>query len=153
MNKKLAYPVLTAAVLLALAGCSSGSTAPSPATNPAASAAPTTMGMDMGSSMTASPSMGSSMTPSSSAGAASSMADMIHIKDFNYESPASVAAGSTVTVMNMDSAAHTVTADDGSFDVTIKPGETATFKAPAKPGSYAYHCTFHANMHGTLVVK
>jgi plastocyanin len=81
------------------------------------------------------------------------MAMMIHIKSFAYQSPASVAAGSTVSVMNMDATSHTVTADDGSFDVTIKPGATATFTAPAKAGSYPFHCTFHSNMHGTLVVK
>ncbi len=56
--------------------------------------------------------------------------------------------------MNMDSTAHTVTSDEGSaFDVPVKPGESMTFKAPTTPGTYKYHCTYHGNMHGTLVVK
>ncbi|MCZ2402165.1 cupredoxin domain-containing protein [Paenarthrobacter sp. Z7-10] len=83
-----------------------------------------------------------------------SAAGTIHIKDFAYQGPDSVAPGAMVTVMNMDSQAHTVTADEGSaFDVTVKAGESMTFKAPDKAGTYAYHCTFHSNMHGMLVVK
>jgi plastocyanin len=56
--------------------------------------------------------------------------------------------------MNEDSEAHTLTADGaGGFDVKIDPGASATFTAPAKPGSYPYHCTYHSNMHGTLAVR
>jgi len=71
-----------------------------------------------------------------------------------YETPASVSPGATVTVMNMDGEAHTVTADTGSaFDVKAAPGASTTFTAPTKPGTYAFHCTYHSNMHGMLVVK
>ena len=63
-------------------------------------------------------------------------------------------AGYWLGEVNMDAAAHTVTADEGSaFDVQVNGGGTATFTAPTKPGSYAYHCTYHPGMHGTLVVK
>ncbi len=55
--------------------------------------------------------------------------------------------------MNMDTEAHTLTADDGSFDAVVKAGTSITFTAPSKPGTYPYHCTYHANMHGTLNVK
>ena len=58
-----------------------------------------------------------------------------------YTGPDRVRAGSTVTVMNMDNQAHTVTADDGSFDAVVKAGASTTFTAPAKPGTYTYHCT------------
>lgn len=79
---------------------------------------------------------------------------IITIKDFAYGDPLTVAPGAAVTVTNMDAAAHTVTADEGSaFDAQVKGGGTATFTAPTKPGSYAYHCTYHPGMHGTLVVK
>ncbi|WP_155855688.1 cupredoxin domain-containing protein [Arthrobacter sp. 9MFCol3.1] len=45
-------------------------------------------------------------------------------------------------------------ADESSaFDAEVKGGGTDTCTAPAKPGSYTYHCTFHPGMHGTLVVK
>ena len=55
--------------------------------------------------------------------------------------------------MNMDAEAHTVTADGaGGFDVTVAPGQTATFTAPAAPGTYPFHCTYHSQMTGSLVV-
>ena len=92
--------------------------------------------------------MGSTMASTATAAAVT-----IHIKSFAYSGPESVPAGATVTVMNMDSEAHTLTADDGSFDAVVKAGTSVTFTAPAKPGSYAYHCTYHSNMHGTLTVK
>jgi plastocyanin len=56
--------------------------------------------------------------------------------------------------MNKDSIEHTVTADSaGGFDVSVPSGGTATFTAPNAAGSYAFHCSIHPNMHGTLVVK
>ena len=80
---------------------------------------------------------------------------LITIKDFKYSIPASVAPGAKITVKNLDDQNHTVTsAPKGAFDVTVNGGGgTATFTAPAKPGSYTFVCTFHANMTGTLVVK
>jgi plastocyanin len=82
-------------------------------------------------------------------------ASTISIKGFAYQGPATVAPGATITVTNLDSTEHTVTADDGAaFDVEIKEnGGTATLTAPAKPGTYLYHCKYHSNMHGTLTVK
>jgi plastocyanin len=77
----------------------------------------------------------------------------VTIKNFDYTESGSAAAGSTVQVTNNDSTEHTVTADSGNaFDVTVQPGKTATFTAPATAGSYKFHCTFHSNMHGTLTV-
>lgn len=121
---------LTTAVLM-LAGCGSSSS----------------------SSTAASPPSNSSSTPS--AGSDPAMKSMIMIKNFAFTGPASVKAGSTVTVMNEDSEAHTVTADSssGGFDVTVPAGATKTFTAPTKPGTYPYHCNYHSNMHGTLRVS
>jgi plastocyanin len=79
---------------------------------------------------------------------------VITIKNFGYSGSKSVSPGATVMVMNQDSTSHTVTADSGgAFDVTVSAGGTATFTAPSKPGSYPYHCNFHAEMHGSLTVK
>jgi plastocyanin len=65
----------------------------------------------------------------------------------------SVPAGATVTIDNADSTTHTVTADDGSsFDVTVDGGATASLTAPSEPGRYAYHCSIHGSMKGTLDV-
>jgi plastocyanin len=65
-----------------------------------------------------------------------------------------VKAGAPVTVKNLTTAQHTVTADTtaGGFDLTVDPGKTATFTAPAKPGAYGFHCNIHTYMMGTLTV-
>jgi plastocyanin len=64
-----------------------------------------------------------------------------------------VKRGARVTVTNDDSTAHTATADDGnSFDTgSLDPGASQAISV-AKPGSYAYHCSIHPFMKGTLVV-
>jgi plastocyanin len=56
--------------------------------------------------------------------------------------------------MKRRSAPHTVTADDANrFDSgTVQPGASASIQAPG-PGTYAYHCSVHPFMTGTLVVK
>jgi plastocyanin len=75
----------------------------------------------------------------------------ITIANFTF-SPSPVKAGSTVTVTNNDTKTHTVTANDGSFDVRVDAGKTATFTAPGKPGPYKFHCRIHSFMKGTLTV-
>jgi plastocyanin len=130
------------AALGVLGGCGSASS------NGAAASSSGSAMSSMGSSAM------STMSPSAAASGASSVAVVIHIAKFAYQTPASVAPGATVTVMNMDGEAHTVTADSGSaFDTKVDPGKSATFTAPMKPGTYAFHCTYHGNMHGMLVVK
>ncbi|WP_234021143.1 cupredoxin domain-containing protein [Streptomyces sp. 142MFCol3.1] len=94
----------------------------------------------------------------SAATSASTNADTarITIKNFAF-SPATstVKAGEKVTVVNEDSAAHTVTASEGgAFDTgSIASGKSVSFTAPSKAGSYAFICTFHPNMKGTLTVR
>lgn len=64
-----------------------------------------------------------------------------------------IEVGDTVTWTNEDNVAHTVTADDDSFDSgSLSPGnsETVTF---ATAGTYAYHCSIHSSMTGTVVVE
>jgi plastocyanin len=54
----------------------------------------------------------------------------------------------------MDGEAHTVTADSAkAFDVKVGAGSVTTFTAPTTPGSYPFHCTYHGNMHGVLIVR
>jgi len=100
---------------------------------------------------------GASAKPSGSSSQTTSAGASIAVKISNFKfSPASltVKQGAGVTVTNEDSAAHTVTADDGhSFDTgDLSQGATQTISV-SKPGSYPYHCTIHPFMHGTLVVK
>lgn len=94
-------------------------------------------------------------TTTAGAASAATAAATITIRNFDFGTPLTVAPGAVVMVTNMDNAAHTVTADQGSaFDVDVRGGGgTATFTAPSAPGTYAYHCTYHPNMHGTLTVK
>lgn len=67
-------------------------------------------------------------------------------------SPIAVAPGATVRVVNADSVPHTVTAEDGSFDVFVDAGGEATFVAPSGPGAYAFFCAVHPAMTGSLTV-
>ncbi|WP_422935135.1 cupredoxin domain-containing protein [Sinomonas sp. P47F7] len=138
-RRALAALALAGAAALGAAGCSG----PTTGTPSGASSSPATTGasMDPGMAMGAPTAVGSVA------------AATVHIKAFAYSDPGPVAPGASVTVMNMDSEAHTLTANDGSFTVTAAPGQTVTFTAPAKPGTYAYHCQYHSNMHGTLTVK
>jgi plastocyanin len=139
-------PTLAALPLLAAltaAGC--GTAASQPATHPASQSAHP-------SSAAAMPSMSSSSAATSASAPAA--AGVIMIKNFAYVVPARVSPGEKITVRNQDSTAHTVTADaGGAFSVNVPPSGTATFTAPAKPGSYPFHCTYHANMHGKLTVS
>ena len=57
-----------------------------------------------------------------------------------------------MTWTNTGSRPHTVTADDGSFDSgRLDPGEqfSQTFD---QPGTFTYHCGFHPEMQGSIVV-
>jgi len=64
-----------------------------------------------------------------------------------------VTVGTTVTWTNDDTVAHTVTADDGSFDSgMIAPGGTFSFTFNTA-GTYPYKCTVHLpDMIGTITV-
>jgi plastocyanin len=95
-----------------------------------------------------SPSGGSSSSSSAGAGA------ILQIKSFKFNGP-QVAPGTTITVKNFDEAAHTVTSDtSGVFDSgNVDQGSPVTFKAPAKAGTYTFHCNYHSFMHGTLTVS
>ncbi|WNZ09665.1 cupredoxin domain-containing protein [Streptomyces sp. 11x1] len=116
----------SACALLTLVGCSSGDST-SPATT---SASPTATSVGPGGTR-------------------------IVIENFTF-SPAKlqVRPGTKVTVVNKDSAAHTVTAtEDKVFDTgNIAGGATVTFTAPSTPGRYSFLCTLHPYMKGTLTV-
>jgi plastocyanin len=63
-----------------------------------------------------------------------------------------VKAGTRITWTNRDSTAHTATADQGSLDTgTINPAQSKTIDFQ-RPGTYTYHCAFHAFMTGTITV-
>ncbi len=59
--------------------------------------------------------------------------------------------GDTVEWVNKDIFAHTATARNGGFDVTIPPKTTVTLVLK-KAGPIDYYCRFHPNMKATLKV-
>ncbi len=79
--------------------------------------------------------------------------EKVEIVDFAYDpDPVTIEEGGKVIWQNEDSAPHTATAEDGSFDTgTLDEGKlkSETFK---EPGTYAYICSIHPDMHGTVEV-
>jgi plastocyanin len=68
-------------------------------------------------------------------------------------SPAEVPArvGDTIEWINKDVFAHTATAQNGDWDVTMPPKKTVT-SVLKKAGTIDYYCRFHPNMKATLNV-
>ena len=131
------WGVIAATALVGLSGC--GSPGGGPGSTPAT---------------TASAAASSIAAVSTGSTAGTSATVVITITNFAYQGPVSVTPGSTDTVKNEDSQPHTVTSDQaGLFDAVVPGGGNVVFTAPTTAGSYAYHCTYHSNMHGTLVVK
>ena len=89
---------------------------------------------------------------SSKSSSSNASTDTITIKNFNFGAPITVKVGATVTVHNTDTTAHTVTADDNSFNTgPIQPGHTATIKV-TKVGTVKFHCNIHNYMTGSIQV-
>ena len=85
---------------------------------------------------------------------AAASAATIMIMNMSFGEPITVPPGAQITIKNDDSAEHSVTSDTaGKFDVHVDGGEQGTLTAPTEPGEYAFHCTYHPSMHGTLIVK
>jgi plastocyanin len=63
-----------------------------------------------------------------------------------------VPAGSTVTWSNEDEAVHTVTAADKSWDSGRLPIGGTFSRTFSEAGSYAFLCTIHPAMKGTISV-
>ena len=82
-----------------------------------------------------------------------SKSEKVDIVEFTYQpDPVVVQAGGKVIWQNQDTAPHTATADDGSFDTgTIEKGKigSETFK---EAGTFTYFCEIHPTMHGTVEV-
>lgn len=101
------------------------------------------------SSDTGSETSGSAPAPSGEA----TRAGKVKIVEFVYEpDPVTVQVGGKVIWQNEDTAPHTATADDGSFDTgTIERGKikSETFK---QAGTFTYFCQIHPTMHGSVEV-
>ena len=78
----------------------------------------------------------------------------IDIQGFAY-SPSSITinVGDTIVWTNYDSASHTVTSNDGTFDSGgISTGSTFSFTF-TNAGTFNYHCSPHPNMTGSVTVQ
>lgn len=78
----------------------------------------------------------------------------VEIKNVNFNpTTVNLLKGSTLVWTNDDAFAHTVTANDGSFDSgAIASGKTFSHRFDAS-GTFAYKCTIHPNMMATVTVS
>jgi len=140
-KQRLTFPVLCALLalsVLGVAGCGGGDDSATTETADATTEA--------GEDSTAS---GNAAAPSGDAVRSAK----VEIEDFAYNpDPVAIEEGGKVIWVNRDSAPHTATAEDGSFDTgTLDEGKlkSESFK---QPGTYEYICSIHPDMHGTVEV-
>jgi plastocyanin len=98
-------------------------------------------------------SAGHSGSKGGSSGGPATATNTVTIKNFAFEPKSiTVKAGTVVTWTNTDSAPHTVTAADKSFDSKdFGKGKSYSYTF-SKPGSYDYICSIHQYMKGTVKV-
>ncbi len=89
----------------------------------------------------------------SPASLASPAANTVMIQGMAFTPAAiTIKAGQTVTWVNQDTLAHTVTGDQGGWDSgSLAPGASYQQTFP-KAGQYAYHCSIHPFMVGQVIV-
>ena len=131
-----------------------GATSPPPTTTTAASPPPTTTTEAPPPTTTAAPPPPAPRVATSSPPIARAAASGgVNIQGFAFHPGGiTVHTGDTVTWTNADSADHTATANDGSFDTgTLGNGASGshTFNSA---GTFSYHCSIHPFMHGTVTV-
>ncbi len=82
--------------------------------------------------------------------------NQVTISGFAFSS-LTVPKGTAVTWKNEDSSPHTATSDGSSafqFNTgTIPAGATSGSITFSQSGTFAYHCTFHSGMHGSITVQ
>lgn len=79
----------------------------------------------------------------------------VGIRNFHFEPMQLVVpAGATVTWTNHDEEPHTVTSAGNGFKSSGALDTDDHYSAVfTKPGTYAYYCSIHPQMTGTIVVK
>jgi plastocyanin len=154
MNRLLRSAVALAMTLV-LGACGSGSTQ-SPAVTTAPATAASTAAPATGAPATAAASAAggggaaAACTPAAAGAAPTAQAT---IKNFAFSpEPVKAKVGDVIGWTNGDNVGHTVTLDDGTCTTdTIASGKTAALSFSA-PGTYAYHCSIHTNMKGTITI-
>jgi plastocyanin len=143
MNRLRFLPALLAGLALVLAACTGTTTEPT--TEP-----------------TDSPSAAASVAASESAeeSEAAGGGETVDLTGFAFDpTELTIAAGTEVTFVNADSAAHTVTegtngsaADDPIIDEEVAGGAETSFTFD-EPGTYDITCLFHPDMNMTITVE
>jgi plastocyanin len=103
-----------------------------------------------------SPASSGSLSPPAPSGPSSSSAAMVVVEVQNLAftpQTVTIPAGGTVMWKFDDTIQHTVTAQDQSFDSGPMSGGQTFVRTFPKAGTYAYMCTIHPFMTGTVVVK
>lgn len=93
-------------------------------------------------------------------------ASIVTVQDFSFApSSVTVSAGSAVTWSNVGAATHHPVADAGAFDAgDLAPAQSGAYGTSSgiggsssftftTPGTYAYHCSIHPSMTGTITVN
>ena len=77
----------------------------------------------------------------------------VKISNFAFDpSSLTVKVGTTVSWTNQDSAPHTITSDAGDWDSgQLSKGQSFSYTFD-QAGTFAYHCSVHPSMTGTIVV-
>ena len=127
--------------------------APTPTTTTSTPATPTTTTTTT--TTTASTSSWARVVGDASGRVAHSASDPgVSIVDYSF-SPGTITikAGDTITWVNNGKQPHTATASNGSFNTgTLKTGQSASHTFTTA-GTFAYICSIHPFMHGTVVVE
>jgi plastocyanin len=81
----------------------------------------------------------------------------VNIRDFAFNpNTLMVKTGTTVTWVNLDSAPHQIASNPGS-PVAFSSGSLSTGASYqftfTQPGTFAYHCSIHPKMTGTIIVQ
>ncbi|HEY1428945.1 MAG TPA: cupredoxin family copper-binding protein [Candidatus Tumulicola sp.] len=79
---------------------------------------------------------------------------IVHIKNFQYvPQDLNIRAGTTVTFVNGDDEAHTVSAVDKTFESGGMDTNDSWKHTFARAGIYRYFCQMHPYMKGTVTVR
>jgi plastocyanin len=77
----------------------------------------------------------------------------VDISNFAFVPPRiEVQAGDTVAFTNRDFAPHTATADTAAWDTGLLKKDAASQIVVSGSGALSYHCAFHPDMKGFIVI-
>jgi plastocyanin len=94
-------------------------------------------------------------SPSTAAAATEATGPTLTIEGRSFGQAPEVAAGESFTIINLDSARHTFSSSDGSWEQVDVPADSQVpFTVPDSlaPGRYVFFCAIHSDMGGSLTI-